>query len=492
MATSVTQFGITITFSTDHTIGQYVNGDYYVVGPISVIQITVDSGNRIAGSTVGQDGATINPPTLNTQGFDSRQVQTYSASLNETLSFPFTVSAGESLVASESYPTPVNIGGTHIVYLKTAIVLTCVSTPPAANTFRPAYSGGDTTVRLWSDIDKASRLPLSLTPPPSVPELSVVEGYVSRLFLDVLNSVYTREIIPHLNSPDYGREIAINYGTALLMLLLDENVIGNKDTLIKGIVQVGIDIYMAIINGKNYYPNGGHYQGRAGIVLITGYLLQDAGMMSLGGDTIFQENSQTFYISQTDVNRALLIEVSGVAQGGSATNIQLSLSTPTNNQYALDGLTITLTSGTGSGQVRVIDTYDRPTRNAIPTINFSPAPDNTTNYVISGYVESDIGRPEWGIRHGTVPTMDNPSPNATYRSTNGRYWFGQALAAAALGLVETWDHPPFWHYIDSITLPENADPDFHEEMAIAHWSTYYSPPVPIPTLSVKAVPAGLS
>src|SRR5665647_2005666 len=39
-ATSVTQYGIIWTFDADYTVGQFVNGDYWVVGPIVINAIT--------------------------------------------------------------------------------------------------------------------------------------------------------------------------------------------------------------------------------------------------------------------------------------------------------------------------------------------------------------------------------------------------------------------------------------------------------------------
>jgi hypothetical protein len=37
---SVTQYGITWKFDKSARIGQFINGDYYVVGPVTVIEIT--------------------------------------------------------------------------------------------------------------------------------------------------------------------------------------------------------------------------------------------------------------------------------------------------------------------------------------------------------------------------------------------------------------------------------------------------------------------
>ena len=39
-ATSVSQYGITWTFSADRPTGQFVNGDWWVVGPVTITNIT--------------------------------------------------------------------------------------------------------------------------------------------------------------------------------------------------------------------------------------------------------------------------------------------------------------------------------------------------------------------------------------------------------------------------------------------------------------------
>ena len=66
----ITQFGITWTFDKDYTIGQFVNGDYWVVGPVTIIGINPAS-VEINGRMI--NGSMVNPsPRLGqTQSYDS-------------------------------------------------------------------------------------------------------------------------------------------------------------------------------------------------------------------------------------------------------------------------------------------------------------------------------------------------------------------------------------------------------------------------------------
>jgi hypothetical protein len=65
--TSITQYGITWTFSTKVQTGQFVTGDYYVVGPCTITSITPVPGN-------GRNGSEFNPPLNDSKsGYDSRE-----------------------------------------------------------------------------------------------------------------------------------------------------------------------------------------------------------------------------------------------------------------------------------------------------------------------------------------------------------------------------------------------------------------------------------
>ena len=75
-ASSVTRHGVTWTFDNDYTTGQYANGDWWVVGPVVITQITPTP-------TTGRNGTVVNPAIGSTQGFDDRfWANAYSAALN--------------------------------------------------------------------------------------------------------------------------------------------------------------------------------------------------------------------------------------------------------------------------------------------------------------------------------------------------------------------------------------------------------------------------
>ncbi len=487
-SSSITQYGITITFDDDYTTGQYTNGDYYVVGAtVGITSITVADGARIAGSTVGIDGAMINPVVGTQQGFDNRH-SSYVAGLNETLSYPIAMVAGDRLVATESFTSPFAVTATKTLYINTAIVLTCVASAPAAGSFRPPYSGPNDTTWNFSQIDKGARL-LNLTVPASAPSLATAERYVQRCHLNTINAWDGYKLIPYLNSNYYGREISTDYGNALLMLICNEATIGNKDTLIKYVVQTGIDLYGMMRAGRNYDPNGGWMQGRAGILLMAGHLLQDDDMMAYGGSTLFSENGQTFYVTASDVSRPLKVKLTGTAVAATSSTLTLAADVPNTNTYALGLLTMDVTDAGGTQEV-VIGSYNQSTRVCSGITWPDHTPSGVITYSIRGYEAEHLGMAEWGIVHVTDPTKDNPSLVATYRTVNYPYWYGSALACAAVGLQDTWDHPAFWDYLDRMD-ESTADVTFHRDMAVAHWPTYYTPPpAPAPSLILRAVPVG--
>lgn len=70
-ATSVSQYGITWTFDKNYTVGQFVNGDYWVLDPGDGVRITDISPGYTTHPTTGRamNGSMINPATA-LQGYD--------------------------------------------------------------------------------------------------------------------------------------------------------------------------------------------------------------------------------------------------------------------------------------------------------------------------------------------------------------------------------------------------------------------------------------
>lgn len=83
-ASSLTQYGITWNFETEVPYGQFANGDYWVVGPVTVIGI--ENEYHVHGFTPGpgQDGSMVNPDGGWNQGYDDT-LNSYSEDLNAAL-----------------------------------------------------------------------------------------------------------------------------------------------------------------------------------------------------------------------------------------------------------------------------------------------------------------------------------------------------------------------------------------------------------------------
>ena len=142
-AKQISQYGITWTFDKEYEIGQFVNGDYWVVGPCSVVSV---SPVPVHGDS-GRNGSMVNPKvkTHSGQGYDSRSK---SYDKDSMVKFPLMLQPDQSLVSTisiadaERRKTIDLVGGKpKAAILRTAAVLTCLSEPAGSTMFRPPYAG---------------------------------------------------------------------------------------------------------------------------------------------------------------------------------------------------------------------------------------------------------------------------------------------------------------------------------------------------------------
>src|SRR5512133_2974517 len=82
----ITQYGVTWSFDKNYRYGQFVNGDYWVVGPVTIKSINPASVVVSAQNNRVINGSMINPAINLLQGYDSRMLGTegkcWDASLN--------------------------------------------------------------------------------------------------------------------------------------------------------------------------------------------------------------------------------------------------------------------------------------------------------------------------------------------------------------------------------------------------------------------------
>jgi hypothetical protein len=293
LVTSITKDGITWNFSQAVRAGQFVTGDYYVVGPVTVASISPTPSAGRNGSVVNLPGC--RPPNTDKSGFDDRvQGGRFDASIRASL--PIRLSPGDALTSSISVQTVgvlsqvMRPGSYSQSPVRSVSVLTSVSEPLPPDTFRPSYCGRQTGFHYARNL-RRERLP-RLAAVPGTPTPGEFANYLRRPWIDTL---YFGFDAPGEYMPDYGREVARVAGNAALLLTLNLPE-AEKESLLVYFVQRGIDLFGIITAGHpGWHPHGGHGSGRKLPILLAGALLGDSRMASPSGT--FGEDMHTMIAS---------------------------------------------------------------------------------------------------------------------------------------------------------------------------------------------------
>ena len=292
---SVSQFGITWTFDKPARVGQFVNGDYYVVGPVTVKTINpapVGEGEGFHNRSM------VNPPMQATMGYDGRDKAYYDPKLTARL--PIALTPGDSLVSTIGYEdrkgrphvlTGHNHGETSGSWIQTAAVLSCLAEPVPPDTFRPSYSGRQAKLYRFGDLH-LDLLP-AVKPAKGAPELAFYERVFQRPWIDHVYNWGSRSVHPTENLPDYGRDIARAVGEASLLVMCDYPIAQKKKALV-GLMQYGIDLWGIVQNGgKGWVAQGGFGNGRKWPIVFAGILFQDEAMQHVKAE--FDEDDHTAF-----------------------------------------------------------------------------------------------------------------------------------------------------------------------------------------------------
>lgn len=284
---SITQHGITWAFSKPTRAGQFVNGDFYVVGPVVVTAIDPPPKD-------GRNGSVVNLPAVtHKSGFDSRVSDNrYDPGLRSEP--PIHLKPGDSLISTISFD---KVGETGRVLrpqdrtispVRSASILTCLDAPVAPDAFRPAYCGSKKNISYSRNLQR-ELLP-KLAKVVGTPSLAEYEGYFRRPWIDTLQFGFDA---PAEYMPDYGREVARAVSMAALLLCLDFSP-AEKEPLLVYFVNYGIDLFGVIQAGHPGWPgHGGHGNGRKLPILFAGLLLGDLEMQHPRAR--FSEDMQTMY-----------------------------------------------------------------------------------------------------------------------------------------------------------------------------------------------------
>ena len=301
--TSITKDGITWTFSQPVAAGQFVTGDYYVVGPVTVSAIDPAP----ATSTPYLHGSVVHLPTTNGKsGFDSRLNDGADQSWWFDASFrsypPISLKVGDALVSARSLATPHTVPEVmrsvdmNISPVASYSVLTVVGAPAAADSFRPSYCDRGQTMYRASTLQR-SLLPTLAPPNPSkTPTLAQFEGWFRRPWIDTNAFLFDA---PAEYMPSYGAQVAAAVGFAALTLMLDQPA-ADKVNLTNYLVQYGIDLFGCVKAGYGWPGFGGHRSGRKLPVLFAGILLGADAMKNVSTTypDKFGEDMQTVYVDK--------------------------------------------------------------------------------------------------------------------------------------------------------------------------------------------------
>lgn len=418
---TISQHGITWTFSSPVEYGQFVNGDYWVVDLGSGVEIVGISPGWVT-SPRGMNGSMINP-TSPLNGYDTiaggygGDGSEYSAAVNVGTILPLILHSGDSLVSTISNTSP--YGADKISYVKTAAILTCLASAPPSGTFRPGYYGTGKALYNFNNLDKSKLQNLSYS---SKPSPTSFKSYASMPFLHSVNATARYMHPSDFTDQSYGGRTSDNYywpniifGPMALMLHLDY-ASTDKDALLINFIQIGIDMFSILkANGVGWSPDGGSKNGAKLPILYAAVMLNDTemlGYLQRSGDYAFsgghdQSNlpsdyvkfgeDAVFYINQTQVD-------------------------------------ITNTVGwRGYNELRgAVDGTDFP------------------------YTSAMLGMPEWINRNaswGDCTSSWAGNPYRTVRTGGGEYFPQAAMAVSMLtGGKIAWNNNAFFDYVDRYML----------------------------------------
>lgn len=407
--TQISQYGITWIFDKGYQCGQFVNGDWWVVGPVTIRNITKPS------NMPERDGSMINPiPSTSQHGYDGR-VASYESGLDVSTRLPdLIVAAGSSLVSTVSRVPEELDRNKRRPALEVAAVLTVVSSVPAPESFRPPYAGTDKPNYLINSLQ--TQLLRSLEPVPNTPALSTVENMFEKPWIDNLLEWQGDDLHPAQNMPNYGAAMADRAHDAALRLILNDSLEAKRTLLIR-YVQLGIDNYGLVANGANWGVVGGTIGvGRKLPILFAGLMLNDSEMKNVAfnfdTEQIFQEDGQTFYLTQAERNATY---------------------NPENCQAGAD-------------------------------------------YCYPGYYDDiPLGIACWGERHHRWETTNYkylPGKVGYSESTYGST-LGAALAVHLLGITALWNHTEFLDWID-LCWSQGKPGGYNSAFALSMWAQYRS------------------
>lgn len=420
--TSIEQYGITWYFDSEVEYGQFVNGDYWVVGPVTVTDVDPAPRRNSNGRYV--HGSQINP--TGQQARDSSGSQ-----FNESLrvSFPVTLDPSSnpiSLVSSVSRNPDGSVSsGSPVGELA---VLTVLDMIPASGTFRPTMIGDYKPLFNWSDVESNwMRLDANSLPLPSGQSAPDSFGFANNLERPWTlhgGSWSAEQSYPMSNMPDYHGNISqllANAATSMLVRDADWNDPGERERLVRNYIQVGIE-YWGMQTNNAGTPRANYWLPST----FAGLMLGEDNMLNLFADglnkTEYHEPILKWYGEMDNVGRGTQTDrPSGRFPESSRTGVTLG-------RWIAEGTTYT--DDPNGSRYGVISGGEQDTW--------------------TGYYERTGRRPVFYDSHWEhlSPRENNPGASAAYKRMHSRPVTGFGFVALALGIDDKIGNDRYMPYVD--------------------------------------------
>jgi len=217
----ITQSVFTFFFDKQYTYGQFANGDYWVVGPVTITRITPD----FDGKNYGWE---VNPTIYDRTGLQDRCASgNLAIDPSKVPALPYTAQPNQSIVKASP-------SGVNLPCIKSAAVLTVVGSPPPGNgadILRPPYVGSEKPYYYVSQM-RTGLLP-SFAPVANMHTLEWVEKRFRPVWLDHAKPGNLRRAMhPDDHMYDYGADVAMEFGDGLLRLMMNDSLQDKMPALI--------------------------------------------------------------------------------------------------------------------------------------------------------------------------------------------------------------------------------------------------------------------
>ncbi len=286
MCESIQQHGITWTFDTKYPCGTFVNGDYWVQGPVVIKAISPEFSGGKNGTMMNAVANGKEHGLCSTSG--NRACSDYRANLNIAAQLPYTVKTDASFL-STIYNNGYGSGSKNA--LKEAAVLTVLMKIPPEGSFRPSHFGSEKAIYTKSQLNYGAFQRLAIPASAPHPNAFLNNLSLTGVLVDLKGTggAQAGSELSVASRDNYGRALSAVHNAAALVLNLNYSN-AEKEGLLIALVQRGIDVYGGIRAGYVWNADGGHRHGRKIAMYIAGRALGAKEILHYVNPLSFKDN----------------------------------------------------------------------------------------------------------------------------------------------------------------------------------------------------------